>query len=1232
MKKLSNKGFTLIELLATILIIGLVLGLTTYGIISSVKSAKIEGSKLTLAGIKESARTYSNEYTDDTWKASNKSNNIYFCTTIQELINKGLLDKNAKSVEGNSISLNDYIAVVKDKTTKVIKKEFVLTLQAFNEDEEKYEAHQYCTGNIKPEYIKKLPIINKKNTYTDTIIAEFTDAEFKTKDGNVSNIKKRECLYDETTSGNFTSKGTITNKGCKIEGLVQNKNYYVKVCMTSKNDSRACSTPESVKTREVKNPNIGIKTNNSIKILYNDTNIIDENGNHYFKSSISATSNKNVTLYDRDSKTATGGNTTSIEKDKWYKVIGTEVELTYAEEGDFSQIIVTAETRDKSNNSSGEISKTFNRFTTTFSRGIADTINKQTNDIKKTCLANINNGTCKITSPSIEKNNYEVIGWNTDSNAKTSSWDVNTSKNININKTYYPIVRLKQYKVSYKANGGSGTMSDHTVSYGDNITIKANIFTKKGYTFIGWTTKSDGTDDGYNWTNWSGKWEFKNGQYGIANDQLVLYARWRINVVNIKFSTDKGYVKSGAYNWQEKDDIIFKNDSDVFFTIKYGEKIGDNGLPNYNNSNYLYITKVGHSVTPNAEWICSSGDCKGKSPYSQSSTKYKASDFCDASNGDCTVVLKVNWKVNKVFIKFSTNGGSIQSNSTTSSGNAYKWQKNSNNIISRTNANGNTYSDTFFTINYGTSTGTDGLPNYDNSSYLNVSCVNCKDNKNGRGVPNKEWICLEGTCKGTTYNQSSVYNASDFCDASSGDCTVALGVNWEAYKEVNDYRCEKDSNGNSQTDPHYYITSCVGEWCYYTRKNCKSESGSLAWSKVVNCSVETISGCRYDTFKEKEYNSLRCVGGYCCDGAGCTNYSIDRCYLNTNCAVKPTTYTVTFNANGGSGAPSNQVKEHNKNITLSTSKPTRTGYTFVNWNTSSAGNGTSYSAGATYSGNSDITMYAQWRRNRVIINFSVNGGTLISTATYSVDANGIVTQNGSNLHSMYYNDTIMSTGLPNYNNSSYLNIMRNGYEGVSGAEWKCLSGNCTKQTYSQDTNTYKASDFCDASKTDCTITLGVNWTAVKTKTMYINANIGLNCRSGAGTSYSIVTAYACGVPVKVRTQLVNNWWYEVDDECYMSKGGTGDDGNWKEYLVDSRSKLTCPTSSGGSSGGSSDDSSEGRLSNCTCNVNIDCGVAGGNLVKVYCDKSALSGKSTKEGKYMCAWNNKYKPTVTHWCW
>ena len=266
MKKLSNKGFTLIELLATILIIGLVLGLTTYGIISSVDKAKITSTTISVSGIKEAARTYSNEYTDDTWKASNKSNNIYFCTTIQELINKGLLDKNAKSVEGNSISLNDYIAVVKDKTTKVIKKEFVLTPQISENETDKIEAFNYCTGGKKPENIKKLPTIKGEKTYTDTIIAEFTDAEFKTKDGTSSNITERKCSYAKSRidGGNAefieNNNTTINGNKCKITGLESNTGYDIRVCMTSSNDSEACTT-KNIKTLDIKEPTISINGN-----------------------------------------------------------------------------------------------------------------------------------------------------------------------------------------------------------------------------------------------------------------------------------------------------------------------------------------------------------------------------------------------------------------------------------------------------------------------------------------------------------------------------------------------------------------------------------------------------------------------------------------------------------------------------------------------------------------------------------------------------------------------------------------------------------------------------------------------------------------------------------------------------------------------------------------------------------------------------------------------------------
>ena len=96
----------------------------------------------------------------------------------------------------------------------------------------------------------------------------------------------------------------------------------------------------------------------------------------------------------------------------------------------------------------------------------------------------------------------------------------------NANKTIYAGWYAQGYTISYNSNGGTGSMASDVVKTGGTATIKANEFTKKGYTFAGWTTKNDGTDDGYNWTGWSGTWNYDNGQYGIANDKLVLYARW----------------------------------------------------------------------------------------------------------------------------------------------------------------------------------------------------------------------------------------------------------------------------------------------------------------------------------------------------------------------------------------------------------------------------------------------------------------------------------------------------------------------------------------------------------------------------------------------------------------------------------------------------------------------------------------------------------------------------------
>ena len=85
-------------------------------------------------------------------------------------------------------------------------------------------------------------------------------------------------------------------------------------------------------------------------------------------------------------------------------------------------------------------------------------------------------------------------------------------------------------------------------------------------------------------------------------------------------------------------------------------------------------------------------------------------------------------------------------------------------------------------------------------------------------------------------------------------------------------------------------------------------------------------------------------------------------------------YTISYHANGGGGAPSAQTKWYGASVTLSSTKPVRTGYTFVKWNTKSDGAGTSYNSGATYSANASVTLYAIWQVETYQIKYDANGG------------------------------------------------------------------------------------------------------------------------------------------------------------------------------------------------------------------------------------------------------------------
>lgn len=119
---------------------------------------------------------------------------------------------------------------------------------------------------------------------------------------------------------------------------------------------------------------------------------------------------------------------------------------------------------------------------------------------------------------------------------------------------------------------------------------------------------------------------------------------------------------------------------------------------------------------------------------------------------------------------------------------------------------------------------------------------------------------------------------------------------------------------------------------------------------------------------------------------------------------KINTYTVSYNANGGSGGPSSQTKTYGKALKVTSSKPTRTDYNFTKWNTTSSGSGVSYSSGGTIPANTDsagnstnksFTLYAQWEKATCTITFNSNGGTGSGVAVPNRIGDSIVIPNAT---------------------------------------------------------------------------------------------------------------------------------------------------------------------------------------------------------------------------------------------
>lgn len=171
---------------------------------------------------------------------------------------------------------------------------------------------------------------------------------------------------------------------------------------------------------------------------------------------------------------------------------------------------------------------------------------------------------------------------------------------------------------------------------------------------------------------------------------------------------------------------------------------------------------------------------------------------------------------------------------------------------------------------------------------------------------------------------------------------------------------------------------------------------------------------------------------------------------------------------------------------------------YANWSKSKITDGEDISAkkdSNTATTKTNISKINTINNNSVIIQYNSNGGKLVSPHgnAYSVHENNNIVLFGTDNKKIYttnikYNKSLSGNGLLNYNNSQTLNLQKSGYEVKKDAEWNTKKDG-TGKSFSQK-NIYKASDFCDASKKDCTVTLYVNWKKEdKVKSITINPNI-----------------------------------------------------------------------------------------------------------------------------------------------
>ena len=175
----------------------------------------------------------------------------------------------------------------------------------------------------------------------------------------------------------------------------------------------------------------------------------------------------------------------------------------------------------------------------------------------ETSIQNVTNGTAvNLIKNTFKKEHHIFKEWNTKADGTGIPYSDEQEVTITEDLDLYTIWEENTYKISFDANGGTGTMEDIVSNAGEAVILTENAFTKEGYHFGHWNTKSDDSGESY--------YNIKEVSPTI---DLKLYAIWYPNEYTIKWYNEDGSKSKLSYNVEYDKEYAF---TDYKWTLPEG--------------------------------------------------------------------------------------------------------------------------------------------------------------------------------------------------------------------------------------------------------------------------------------------------------------------------------------------------------------------------------------------------------------------------------------------------------------------------------------------------------------------------------------------------------------------------------------------------------------------------------------------------------------------------------------